>query len=100
MAVRPEWCFARIASTLTFCVSTTQPTKVSLVLNPPRVPSSVVALTVVAAIAACAIFVGGLGPAVLGSFGGWRLVVAGGLVLITALAALWVIQHRRDHTLW
>jgi hypothetical protein len=70
-------------------------------LDAPRVPFFVVALTVVAAVAACAIFVGGLvGPAVLGSVGGWPLVVAGGVVLVAALAALWVIQHRRDHTLW
>jgi membrane protein YdbS with pleckstrin-like domain len=61
-------------------------------LDPPRVPSSVVALTVAAAVAACAIFVGGLVA--------WPLLVAGVLVLIAALAALWVIQRRRDHTLW
>jgi Flp pilus assembly protein TadB len=61
-------------------------------LDPPRVPSSVVALTVLAAVAACAIVVGGLVA--------WPLLVAGGLVLIAALAALWVIQRRRDHTLW
>ncbi|GEM_PF-3793754 len=74
--------------------------KVSCMLDPPRVASSVVALTVVAALAACAIFVGGLAPAVLGSLGAWPLLVAGGLILIAALAALWVIQRRRDHTLW
>jgi hypothetical protein len=84
----------------TLCASTTQPIKVSLILDPPRVPSSVVALTVAAGVAACAMFVGGLGPAVLGSLCGWPLLVAGGLVLIAALAALWVIQRQRDHTLW
>ncbi len=69
-------------------------------LGPPRVRSSVVALTVVVAVAACAMFVGALGPAVLGSLGGWPLLVAGGLILIAALGALWAIQRRRDHTLW
>jgi hypothetical protein len=69
-------------------------------LDPPRVPSSVVALTVAAALAACAIFVGALGPGVLGSLGAWPLLVAGGLVLVAALAALWIIQRRRDRTLW
>jgi membrane protein implicated in regulation of membrane protease activity len=61
-------------------------------LDPPRVPTSVGVVTAVAGIAACAVFVGGLVS--------WPLLVAGGLVLIAALAALWTIQRRRDRTLW
>jgi membrane protein YdbS with pleckstrin-like domain len=72
--------------------SPTRPVNVSSMLDPPRVPSSVCVLTVVAATGGCAIFVGGLVS--------WPLLVAGGLVLIAALAALWMIQRRRDRTLW
>jgi hypothetical protein len=68
-------------------------------LESPRVPYSVVALTVVAAVAACAVFLAALDPAVLGSVGALPVIVAG-VILIAALAALWVIQRRRDRTLW
>jgi lipopolysaccharide export LptBFGC system permease protein LptF len=54
----------------------------------------------VVALAVCAIFVVSFVPVVLGSLGAWPVFVAALLILIAALAALWVIQRRRDRTLW
>ena len=39
-------------------------------------------------------------PALLGSLGSWPVLVAGLLLSVAALVALWVIQRRRDRTLW
>lgn len=69
-------------------------------LDPPRTPPAVFLLTVVAALGVCAIATAAMVPALLGSLGAWPGVVAGVLVLIAALVALWVIQRRRDRTLW
>jgi protein-S-isoprenylcysteine O-methyltransferase Ste14 len=68
--------------------------------DPPRTPPSVVVLTVVAALGVCAIAAAAMVPALLGGLGAWPVLVAGLLLLIAALAALWVIQRRRDRTLW
>jgi uncharacterized membrane protein len=38
-------------------------------------------------------------PALLGSIGAWPVLVAGVLMVIASLAALWVIQRGRDHSL-
>jgi len=68
--------------------------------DPPRTPPSVVVLTTVVALAVCAIAAAVMVPALLGSLGAWPVLVAGALVLIVALAALWVIQRRgRDRSL-
>jgi hypothetical protein len=68
--------------------------------DPPRTPPLVLVLVVVAALGVCAIAAAVMVPALLGTLGAWPVLVAGVLMLITALAALWVIQRRRDHTLW
>jgi MFS-type transporter involved in bile tolerance (Atg22 family) len=57
-------------------------------------------LTVVAALGLCAIAAAVMVPTLLGRLGAWPVLVAGLLMLIAALAALWVIQRRRDRTLW
>jgi hypothetical protein len=57
-------------------------------------------LTAIAAIGACAFAAGALVPALLGGLGAWPVLVAGLLVLIAALVALWVIHRRRDRSLW
>ena len=56
--------------------------------------------TAVVALGVCAIAAGVMVPALLGSLGAWPVLVAGVLMLIAALAALWVILRRRDRTLW
>jgi hypothetical protein len=61
---------------------------------------SVFVLTAVAALGVCALAAAVLVPALLGSLGAWPVLVAGVLMLIAALVALWVIQRRRDRTLW
>ena len=68
--------------------------------DPPRTPPLVFVLTTVVALGVCAIAASVMAPGLLGSLGGWPLLVAGLLMLIAALAALWVIQRRRDRTLW
>lgn len=69
-------------------------------LDPPRRPPLVLVLTVVAALGLCAIAAAVMVPTLLGRLGAWPVLVAGLLMLIAALAALWVIQRRRDRTLW
>jgi len=69
-------------------------------LDRPRVPALVWVLTVLAALGVCAIAAAVMVPALLGSLGAWPVFVAGVLMLIAALPALWVIQRRRDRTLW
>ena len=69
-------------------------------LQPPRTPPWVWALTVVAAIGVCAIAAAVMVPALLGRLGAWPVLVAGVLMLIVALVALWVVQRRRDRTMW
>ena len=68
--------------------------------DPPRTPPSVFVLTVVAALGVCAVAAAVMVPALLGSLGAWPVLVAGVLMLIAGLAALWVILRRRDRTLW
>jgi hypothetical protein len=68
--------------------------------DPPRTPPLVFVLTVIVALGACAIAAAVMVPALLGSLGAWPVLVAGVEILIAALAALWVIQRRRDRTLW
>jgi hypothetical protein len=55
---------------------------------------------VIAALGVCAIAAAAMVPALLGSLGAWLVLVAGLVALVAALAALWVIQRRRDRTLW
>jgi lipopolysaccharide export LptBFGC system permease protein LptF len=69
-------------------------------LKPPRVAYRVVALTAVVALAVVAILVVAFEPVLLGSLGAWPVFVAALLILIAALVALWIIQRRRDRTLW
>lgn len=57
-------------------------------------------LAALVAIGVCAIAAAVMVPALLGGLGSWPVLVAGVLMLIAALAALWVIQRRRDRTLW
>ena len=68
--------------------------------DPPRTPPWVVVLTAVVALGVCAVAAAVMVPALLGGLGAWPVIVGGVLVLIGALAALWVIMHRRDRTLW
>jgi hypothetical protein len=68
--------------------------------DPPRVPASVFVLTVVVALGVCAIAAAVMVPALLGTLGAWPVLVAGVLILVAALVVLWVIQRRRDRTLW
>jgi len=68
--------------------------------DPPRVPPVVVVLTVVVALGVCAIAAAVMVPALLGSLGSWPVLAAGALILVAALAGLWVIQRRRDRTMW
>ena len=66
---------------------------------PPR-PSLVAgALAVVIALAICAMAAAVMVPTMLGGVGAWPVLIAGGVVLITALRGLWLIQKRRDRTL-
>jgi len=67
--------------------------------RPPATPPFVIALVVIAAIAASAIFAASFFPAWLGGLGAWPVYAAGFTALVTALAALWVIQRKRDRTL-
>jgi hypothetical protein len=69
-------------------------------MDAPRTPLLVWVLTTFAALGVCAIAVAVMVPALLGSLGGWPVLVAGVFMLLVALARLWVIQHRRDRTLW
>ena len=57
-------------------------------------------LAALVAIGVCAIAAAVMVPALLGGLGSWLVLVAGVLMLIAALAALWVIMRRRDRTLW
>lgn len=68
-------------------------------IDPPRVPPFVFVLTVVVAVGVCTIAVAVMVPALLDGLGAWPVLVAGALMLIAGLAALWVIQRRRDRTL-
>ena len=68
--------------------------------EPPRTPRSVFVLTAVVAVGVCAMAAAVMVPALLGGVGAWPLIVAGVLLLIVGLGALWVIQRRRDRTLW
>jgi hypothetical protein len=38
-------------------------------------------------------------PTMLGGVGAWPVLIAGCVMLISALVALWIIQKRRDDTL-
>ena len=68
--------------------------------GPPRTPPWVVVLTAVVALGVCAIAAAVMVPALLGGLGAWPVIVAGVLLLVAALAVLWVIMRRRDRTLW
>jgi protein-S-isoprenylcysteine O-methyltransferase Ste14 len=68
--------------------------------EPPRTPRSVYVLTAVVAVGVCAMAAAVMVPALLGGLGAWPLIVAGVLLLIVGLGALWVIQRRRDRSLW
>ncbi|MGH2849537.1 MAG: hypothetical protein ACRDLP_02870 [Solirubrobacteraceae bacterium] len=68
--------------------------------DPPRPPPVVFVLVAVAAIGVCAFAAAALVPALLGGLGAWPVIVAGLLMLIAALVALWVIHRRRDRSLW
>ena len=64
--------------------------------SPPRTPPYVFVLTVIVALGTCAIAAGVMVPALLGDVGGWPVLAGGAVAMIAALAALWVIQQRRD----
>jgi hypothetical protein len=69
-------------------------------LDPPRTPWSVVALAAIAALGVCAMAAAAMVPALLDGLGAWPVLVAGALMLVAALVALWRIHRRRDRTLW
>ena len=60
----------------------------------------VVVLVVLVAVGVCATAAAAMVPALLGSLGSWPVLVGGLLLLVAALVALWMIQRRRDRTLW
>jgi hypothetical protein len=66
----------------------------------PRTPLSVFALVTLVAVGICATAAAVMVPALLGSLGSWPVLVAGLLLSGASLVKLWVIQRRRDHTLW
>jgi sterol desaturase/sphingolipid hydroxylase (fatty acid hydroxylase superfamily) len=68
--------------------------------GPPRTPAWVFVLTTLVALGTCAIAAAVMVPALLGGLGAWPVLVAGLLIVIAALAWLWVIHRRRDRTLW
>jgi Flp pilus assembly protein TadB len=59
----------------------------------PRTPPAVFVLTAAVAVGSCAI----VAAVVLGS---WPVIAGGAVVMGAALVRLWVIQRRRDRTLW
>jgi hypothetical protein len=67
--------------------------------GPPPTPPAAVVLTTIVALGVCAIAAAVMVPALLGSLGAWPVLVAGVLMVIAALAALWVILRRRDQSL-
>lgn len=69
-----------------------------MVPGPPRTSPVAVLLTVLAALGACAVFVGALGPTLLGD--GWPIAAAGFVAVVIALVGLWRLYHRRDRSLW
>jgi hypothetical protein len=74
---------------------------VPVVRRDPHRPSLLVfALVVLAALGACTLAVASIAPTLLGGVDAWPAIAGGTVVLLAALAALWVIQRRRDRTLW
>jgi len=67
-------------------------------MSPERTGRSVlaVALTIAVALGVCAVAAAVMVPAMLGSVGAWPVLVAGCIVLVTALALLWLSETRRD----
>jgi len=57
-------------------------------------------LTVVAGLAVCAIAAAVMVPTMLGSVGAWPVLACGAVVLVAAVAALWMLYRRRDRMLW
>ena len=67
--------------------------------DPSRPSTLVVVLVVLIGLGSCALAVGAIAPDLLGSVGGWRSVAGGEVVVLAALAVLWIVQRRRDRTL-
>jgi peptidoglycan/LPS O-acetylase OafA/YrhL len=65
----------------------------------PRPSLLVGALTVVIALGVCGVASAVMVPTMLGGVGAWPVLIAGCVMLVGALVALWIIQKRRDHTL-
>jgi len=58
-----------------------------------------VALTIVIALGVCAMAAAVMVPTMLGGVGAWPVLAAGCIVLVTALAVLWLSETRRDRRL-
>jgi peptidoglycan/LPS O-acetylase OafA/YrhL len=65
----------------------------------PRPSLLVGALTLIIAVGVCAVASAVMVPSMLGGVGAWPVLIAGCVMLIGALVALWIIQRRRDETL-
>ena len=65
----------------------------------PPTPPLVVALAVVAAVGACMLAAAVMAPTMLGDLGAWPVAIVGVVALVGALAALGMIQHKRDRPL-
>jgi hypothetical protein len=65
----------------------------------PRPSLLVGALTLLIALGVCGVASAVMVPTMLGGVGAWPVLIAGCVMLISALVALWIIQKRRDDTL-
>jgi hypothetical protein len=73
----------------------------AFVMSPgaPHTPPRVVALVVVVvAVGVCMMAAATMVPTMLGRLGAWPVFGIGFVALVGALAALWVIQKKRDRT--
>ncbi len=68
--------------------------------EPPRVSPLVVGLVVLVALGGCALAAAVMVPTMLGGVSAWVVAGSGCGLLIAALAILWVVQRRRDRSLW
>jgi membrane protein YdbS with pleckstrin-like domain len=68
--------------------------------DPPPTSALVLLLTVIAGLAVCAVAAAIMVPAMLGAVGAWPALVAGSLVLVATLTALFLLHRRRDRSLW
>ena len=65
----------------------------------PETPPRVVLLVILAAVGVCMMAASTMLTSMLGSLGGWPVLAAGTVVLVASLAALWLIERKRDRSL-